>query len=50
MEDQAAEREQERDEFTKEIERLKSQLKDRDKERNSYERISKEVCFNVYIF
>lgn len=43
LEEQAFEREQERDEFTKEIEKLHAQLREREKEKNSYERVSKEV-------
>ncbi|XP_059608935.1 pericentrin isoform X2 [Phlebotomus argentipes] len=43
LEEQAAEREVERDEFTREIERLTGQLKERDKERSSHDRLVKEV-------
>lgn len=43
LEDQAAEREQERDEFQREIENLKAQLRDKEKERNVFENASKEV-------
>lgn len=52
LEDQAAEREHERDEFTKEIERLKCLLRDRDKERGVHERTEKEVrfIFHYHIF
>lgn len=49
LDEQAAEREQERDEFTKEIERLKTQLRDKDKERQMHERIAKEVRSNLFI-
>lgn len=44
MEKQAAERETERDEFSKKIEKLESKLRDVDKERLKYENIAKEVC------
>lgn len=43
LEEQAAEREHERDEFTKEIERLKVVIQNRDKERGLHERTEKEV-------
>ncbi|XP_012159828.1 pericentrin isoform X3 [Ceratitis capitata] len=43
LEEQAAEREQERDEFLREIERLKAQLRDKEKERSTYENASKEA-------
>ncbi|XP_011188348.1 A-kinase anchor protein 9 isoform X3 [Zeugodacus cucurbitae] len=43
LEEQAAEREQERDEFQREIERLKTQLRDKEKERNVFENASKEA-------
>ncbi|XP_053954603.1 pericentrin isoform X4 [Anastrepha ludens] len=43
LEEQAAEREQERDEFQREIERLKAQLRDKEKERSTFENASKEV-------
>lgn len=43
LEEQAAEREQERDEFVKEIERLKSQMRDKDKDKVIFERVTKEV-------
>uniref|UniRef100_A0A182JV81 Uncharacterized protein n=1 Tax=Anopheles christyi TaxID=43041 RepID=A0A182JV81_9DIPT len=42
LEDQAAEREQERDEFVKEIERLKSALREKEKDKVNFERVSKE--------
>lgn len=44
LEEQATEREQERDDFTKEIERLKIQLRDREKDCSSYIRVINEVC------
>ncbi|XP_073837284.1 pericentrin-like protein isoform X4 [Musca autumnalis] len=43
LEEQAIEREQERDEFLKEIENLKAQLRDKEKERSSYANASEEV-------
>lgn len=45
MEKQAAEREAERDEFGKKIEKLELKLRDVDKERIKYDNIAKEVCF-----
>lgn len=51
LEEQAAEREHERDEFTKEIERLKVVIQNRDKERGLHERTEKEVrTFLILIF
>lgn len=44
LEEQATEREQERDDFTKEIEKLKTQLRDKEKDCNSYIRVINEVC------
>lgn len=46
MEDQAAEREQERDEFVKEIEKLKVQLREKDKDKTSFDRVIKEVSLS----
>ncbi|XP_058465228.1 golgin subfamily B member 1 isoform X2 [Malaya genurostris] len=43
LEEQAAEREHERDEFVKEIEKLKSQLRDKDKDKVNVERVTKEL-------
>ncbi|XP_055703876.1 pericentrin isoform X3 [Phlebotomus papatasi] len=43
LEEQAAEREVERDEFTREIEKLTGQLKERDRERSQHDRLVKEV-------
>ncbi|XP_061388660.1 A-kinase anchor protein 9, partial [Musca vetustissima] len=43
LEEQAIEREQERDEFLKEIDNLKAQLRDKEKERSSYANASEEV-------
>ncbi|XP_055624894.1 A-kinase anchor protein 9 isoform X3 [Toxorhynchites rutilus septentrionalis] len=42
LEEQAAERELERDEFVKEIQRLKSQLREKDKDKVNFERVTKE--------
>lgn len=44
MDEMAAEREVERDEFLKEIEKLKSRLRDKEKDRVSYESYVEEVC------
>ncbi|XP_021706837.1 A-kinase anchor protein 9 isoform X3 [Aedes aegypti] len=43
LEDQAAEREQERDEFVKEIEKLKIQLREKDKDKTNIDRVTKEL-------
>ena len=43
MEEQAAEREQERDEFSKELDKLRIVLKDKDKDKASQESFEKEV-------
>ncbi|EDW19719.2 pericentrin isoform X2 [Drosophila mojavensis] len=43
LEEQAAEREQERDEFHREIERLKVQLREKEKERSSFANASEEL-------
>ncbi|XP_049538839.1 pericentrin isoform X2 [Anopheles darlingi] len=43
LEDQAAEREQERDEFVKEIERLRGAIREKDKERINFDRTTKEL-------
>lgn len=49
LEDQAAEREQERDEFSKEIEKLRVIVKERDKEKTAQESLAKEVStFHVF--
>ncbi|XP_030386056.1 pericentrin [Scaptodrosophila lebanonensis] len=44
LEEQAAEREQERDEFVREIERLKAQLRDKEKESSSFANASEEYA------
>ncbi|KRG06768.1 pericentrin isoform X7 [Drosophila mojavensis] len=44
LEEQAAEREQERDEFHREIERLKVQLREKEKERSSFANASEEYA------
>lgn len=43
LEDQAAEREQERDEFSKEIDKLRILVKEKDKDKSSQEGLVKEV-------
>lgn len=43
LEEQATERELERDEFGREIERLKAELKDREKGKSSHDLLKKEV-------
>ncbi|XP_055905923.1 A-kinase anchor protein 9 isoform X3 [Eupeodes corollae] len=48
LEDQAAERELERDEFLREIEKLKTLIRDKEKERNSFENASKEKYKNIF--
>lgn len=50
LEEQAAEREQEREEFIKEIEKLKLFIRDKEKERSSFENASKEVSFLLVKF
>lgn len=49
LEDQAVEREQERDEFSKEIEKLRVIVKDKDKEKAAQDSLAKEVriCYIV---
>lgn len=44
LEKQAAERETERDEFSKKIDKLETKLRNVEKERLKYENIAKEVC------
>lgn len=44
LEEQASEREQERDEAQREIAALKEQLREREKDRASCERVNNEVC------
>lgn len=48
MKNQAAEREMERDEFGKKIDKLETKLRDVDKERLKYEHIAKEVRSKVH--
>lgn len=48
LEEQANERELERDEFLKEIESLKLQMKEKDKEKTNYERFNKEVLNDFF--
>ncbi|XP_055600528.1 pericentrin isoform X2 [Uranotaenia lowii] len=45
LDEQAVEREQERDEFVKEIEKLKVQLREKDKDKVNFERVTKEDGF-----
>lgn len=47
MEKQAAERESERDEFSKKIESYETKIRDIDKERLKFDNISKEVCVHT---
>lgn len=49
LEDQAAEREQERDEFSKEIETLRATIKEKDKDKTSQETYQKEVKQFSYV-
>ena len=48
LEEQATEREQERDEFNKELSRLQEQLRDRDKEWTTKERFATEVSIHTH--
>lgn len=48
LDEQAAEREQERDEAQKEIQYLKDQLREKEKDRASFERINDEVCTRLF--
>lgn len=48
MEEQAAEREHERDEFSKELEKLKIFLKEKDKDKTSHENYEKEVILHFF--
>lgn len=44
LEQQALEWQQERDDFTKEIDRLNAQIRDKEKEIHTYSMVVKEVC------
>ena len=44
------EREQERDDYLKEIKKLKTQLKDRDKDKANYDRANKEVSLDLFYY
>lgn len=44
LEQQALEWQQERDDFTKEIDRLSAQIRDKEKELHTYSLVVKEVC------
>jgi hypothetical protein len=46
LEEQAAEREQERDEFLREIAKLQEQVRERDHDHSERERLIKEVGFS----
>lgn len=48
MEEQAAEREHERDDFSKELQKLKIFLKEKDKDKTSHENYEKEVIFHFF--
>lgn len=52
MDEQAAEREQERDEFVQEIKRLQEILRDKDRDRTSHQQMNHEVLticlFNIF--
>lgn len=47
LEEQAAEREQERDEFCKELEELKDQLRTKEKEHFSYVNVAQDVSLYI---
>jgi hypothetical protein len=49
MEEQAVEREQERDEFSKELEKLRIIMKEKDKDKTSHENFEKEVNFSMQV-
>ena len=50
LEEQAAEREQERDDFLQEIAKLQEQVREQDHERTERDRLSKEVSFSFLWF
>jgi len=50
LEEQAAEREQERDDFLQEIAKLQEQVREQDHERTERERLAKEVSFSFLWF
>jgi hypothetical protein len=50
LEEQAAEREQERDDFLQEIAKLQAQVREQDHERIERERLAKEVSFSFFFF
>jgi len=50
LEEQAAEREQERDDFLQEIAKLREQVREQDHERIERERLQKEVSFSFLWF
>lgn len=49
LEEQAAEREQERDDFLREIAKLQELLRERDRDRNEHEQLVKEVSCNLFV-
>lgn len=50
LEEQAAEREQERDDFLQEIAKLQEQIREQDHERIERERLTKEVSLSFFFF
>lgn len=50
LEEQAAEREQERDDFLREITKLQEQIRERDHDRSERERLTKEVSLSFFWF
>jgi hypothetical protein len=49
LEEQAAEREQERDDFLREIAKLQEQIRERDHDHSERERLNKEVGFSFFV-
>jgi hypothetical protein len=49
LEEQAAEREQERDDFLREISKLQEQIHERDHDRSERERLTKEVSLSFFL-
>lgn len=47
MDEQAAEREQERDDFVQEIKRLQEVLRDKDRDRTSHQHMNNEVHLTI---
>jgi hypothetical protein len=48
LEEQAAEREQERDDFLREINKLQEQIRERDHDRSERERLTREVSLSFF--